>query len=90
MVDITGLDKVELLRNLWLNMTPALFFSFSGMPVPEFDSKLASNAILTYIDYFCGRCIKTNLSHDFADPHLYDRDAGTGSFAKIVTKMRFK
>jgi hypothetical protein len=36
-------------------MTPALFFSFSGMPVPEFDSKLASKDIMTYIDYFCGR-----------------------------------
>lgn len=51
-VDISGLDKVELLRNLWTNMKPASFFNRCPTLTPEFDLKKASHVINGYIDYF--------------------------------------
>lgn len=87
-INITGLDKVSLLKNMWDNMPIASFFMQMPHLSPEFDYKSAENAVKNYIDYFSGRCIKTNLSSDFVDPSMYDRDAGTGALAKIVKSMR--
>lgn len=88
-IDITGLDKVELLRRLHENQIVAGFFTMMGRPAPPFDEKEAVKFIENgYIDYFCGRAIKTDLSADFISPRMYDRDAGTGTFARIVADMR--
>jgi len=88
-IDISGLDKVELLERLWSRQIVASFFRMSGRPSPAFDRKRAADAVKAdYIDYFCGRCIKTDLSKDVVDPRLYDRDAGAGAFAEIVAEMR--
>lgn len=86
-VNIFGIDRVELLKELWLAREPAIFFS---MYSPQFDEKQAVQALNGYIDYFCGRCIKTDLSGMYADPSLYDRDAYPGAFADIVKKVRDK
>lgn len=88
-VDISGLDKVALLQKMWANMKPAAFFSMNSfVPVPSFDETQAKEAVKNYIDYFCGRCIKTDLSKDEVDPWGYDRDAGSGALQKIVDSMR--
>lgn len=87
-INIKDLDKVELLKNLWENQVTAAFFTFSGKTAPKFEDELAEKAVNDYIDYFCGRAIKTNLSGDFVEPHLYDRDAGKGKFLEIVNSMR--
>ena len=87
-ISIKGLDKVELLKNLWENQVTAAFFTFSGKIPPKFEDELAKKAVNDYIDYFCGRAIKTNLSGDMVDPYLYDRDAGKGNFLQIVNSMR--
>jgi len=87
-VDISGLDKGKLLYCLWKGQMVAGFFTASGISPPDFDKSTADKAALSYIDYFKGRAIKTDLSGDTVDPWLYDRDAGKGSFAKIVTAMR--
>lgn len=86
--DITDLDKVELLRQLWLNMNVASFFTISGREPPPFDKQLAKLAVLRYIDYFLGRCIKTDLSLNVVNTRLYNRDAGDGKFEAIVAEMR--
>jgi hypothetical protein len=87
-LDISDLDKVELLRQLWLNMPPASFFAMSGRTPPPFNEKLAKSAVLKYIDYFEGRCIKTDLSYNVVDTRSYNRDAGEGKFEAIVAEMR--
>ena len=87
-LDISDLDKVELLRQLWQNMQPASFFTMSGRTPPEFDRALAATAVVRYIDYFQGRCIKTDLSYNVVDTRLYNRDAGEGKFEAIVAEMR--
>lgn len=87
-VDISGIDKVVLLRKMWASMAPASFFRMMPAAVPGFDATLAKEAVKKYIDYFQGRCIKTDLSGDVADSRLYDRDAGTGAMQRIVDGIR--
>lgn len=89
-VKIAGIPKVELLRALWNNMKPAAFFTMSGLPPPVFDTEHAEQVVTDYIDYFCGRCIKTDLSKDEVNPWSYDRDAGQHAFARIVSELRQK
>ena len=88
-ININGLDKVELLKKLWTNMKPASFFSYHPtVSVPGFDESSARCAVKKYIDYFQGRAIKMDLSVDSIDPYLYDRDAGTGTFQRVVDSMK--
>ncbi len=87
-INISNLDKVELLKKLWTNMKPASYFTFhTSVMVPKFNDELAKKAVKNYIDYFEGRCIKTDLSKDTVDPWSYDRDAGEGEFRRIVNSM---
>ncbi len=88
-VDISGLDKVDLLFRLWSKTEPSLYFAQRNIDPPEFGSTdEALEATKTYIDYYKGRCIRANLSGNKAKPMEYDRDAGTGAFAAIVNEMR--
>lgn len=89
-VDISGIDKVQLLRALWEKSSPALFFKSGLIPAPVFDETLALEVASTKIDYFCGRCIKSDLSGDLVSPRLYDRDTHPGAFAEIVASLRSK
>lgn len=41
-----------------------------------------------FVDYCGGRPIKTDLTGDRASTWLYDRDAGTGSFERMVKGIR--
>jgi hypothetical protein len=87
-INIAGIDKVELLRALWEGSSPARFFAMSGFPAPSFDNESAKEAVEKYIDYYDGRCIKSDISGDKVDPWLYNRDAGEGKFEKIVEKLK--
>ena len=88
-VDISGLNKGMLLLELWSNSKPASFFSMNGMTPPPFNAEKAQGAAQRgYIDYYEGRCIKADLTGDDAEPRLYDRDFGDGSFLRVVTDMR--
>ena len=89
-IDITGLNKVELLHELWCGQKLAGFFEQMSQCAPPFDELEANVAVRNgYIDYFCGRCIKTDLSKDIISPRLYDRDAGDNSFMRAVEKVKF-
>ena len=87
-IDIRNLDKVKLLFLLWRGSSPARFFDTAPIYPPSFNKEQAESAVKSRIDYFCGRCIKLDLSKDFVDPWLYDRDAGVGAFERIVSTMR--
>ncbi len=87
-VSIAGIDKVSLLKALWENSKPAVFYKMQGLPPPDWSQVEAEKAVLQSIDYFRGRCIKSDLSGDTALPHGYDRDYGQGKFAEIVTKVK--
>ena len=87
-INIKDLDKVELLKKLYQNQVKSTYFILSGKPLPKFDDELATKVVDKYIDYFCGKAIKTNLCGDIVDTYLYDRDAGKGTFLKIVNSMK--
>ena len=87
-VNISGLSKVELLERLWTRMKPAAFFTLYPSLVPSFHKDEAKKAVEGYIDYFCGRCIKSDLSGDTVNTSFYNRDAGDGVFEKVVEGMR--
>jgi hypothetical protein len=87
-VDISGIDKVTLLYALWSNVSPAIFYDMKFIVPPSFDRSRAARAVQQYIDYYDGRCIKTDLSGNSVNPYLYDRDAGQGAFARVVAGLR--
>lgn len=84
--DISGLNKVELLFNLWSNQS-FIAPAYTGNPL-MFDDENAKKAVTRYIDYFNGRPIKTDLSKDIVDTWLYNRDAGKGKFEAVVEMLR--
>lgn len=87
-VNIAGLNKVKLLRNLWNRQIVAGFFAMNPSLAPAFDEDLETKAVKYYIDYFCGRAIKCDLSGDEVNPSSYNRDAGPGAFQEVVNSMR--
>jgi hypothetical protein len=88
LLNIAGLDKVELLRRLWNAQKTAPFFSQMSMTPPGFDANEAASAVRREIDYFAGRAIKMDLSKDVVNPVGYDRIAGAGQAAAVVAELR--
>lgn len=93
-ISIQGLDKAELLANLW-HRSKTLGLSFLAQPVDIDQPTLIemASAQLAYsqkVDYFAGRVIKVDFAYDTINPWLYDRDNGPGAFAWVVDKMRSK
>ena len=87
-VDISGLDKVDVLHALWNNQKAASFFAMSGMTPPPFDRATAATAVKSYIDYFQGRAIKGNLDGDTFDSFCYDRDCGSTKAESVIATMK--
>jgi len=82
MIDITGIDKPTLLFNLWK------YAKSTSLAVFIFEE--AQEAINRgHINYFCGRCIKMDLSGNIVDETEYDIFAESLLTAKaIVRKLR--
>ena len=88
-IDITRIDKVLLLKTLWVNAKPAAFFDSLAAPDPPgWNEASAKVAVTKYIDYFQGRCIKADLSKDVVTHQLYERDWGQGKFEKSVNSLK--
>ena len=83
MIDISGLDKAEVLIALYENAkTQGLGIFSAAARGPEPITKDEAAAMLlegTYLDYVYGRVMKVELSGDTLDPRLYDRDNGQGA-----------
>src|SRR5437868_5478683 len=86
-VDIEGIDKEKLLWNLWKNSKPALFFIVNKIEPTDYDQIKAKKAVDGYIDCFCGKFIRCDLSGNSVDPSMYDRDNGQGSLNKVVQSL---
>jgi hypothetical protein len=93
LIDIRSIDKVQLLEKLWSSKQPAAFFQtfdayIVGANPPGFDSVEAVSAVKNYIDYFCGRAIKSDISGDTAYPGGFDRREKEGAFKKIIDSLK--
>lgn len=90
-VDITGLDKKEVLKQLWLGSEPAVVFAMNSSEPPGYSSEEAEKAIKEgYVDYLCGRAIKSPINTDKLDSWKYDRYNGSGSMQKAVDIVKAK
>lgn len=113
LVDISGLNKFELIHCLWQNtkaqgvlarlpthwdiaqaMRELSVSSTDLDDTQETDAgalaERLDKAAHVRADYVCGRPIKLNIfkNNNKVDPHLYNRDAGEGTFQMVVAAMR--
>ena len=81
LVYIKNIDKIVLLRALWLRSSPEPYHLLNRI---QFDENLAKQKIGKYIFMFKQRHIKADLSGDTVDPTEYDFDMGPGAFKEVV------
>jgi hypothetical protein len=88
-IDITGLNKAELLAALYNNSKPQglgfLSFDAKPMTVTEAVELLTQQ---TYFDYLNGRVMKIDLRGNQLNTWAYDRDLGQGAAARVVEAVR--
>jgi hypothetical protein len=93
MIDISHFSKAEVLVALfnYSHQQGLGFLDESGarpLTLPEaqeiIDQRLQGNLGL-YFDYLRGRVLKVDLSQDYFNPVLYDRDNGSGAAAAALT-----
>lgn len=77
-VNVTGINKGELLRLLWMRASPRNV-NHSWRDVT---SEIGD------IEYLYGKAIKIDFSSDEINPSLYDRDHGKGAFQEVVDSIR--
>ena len=88
-VNISGVDKLKLLRKIWDQQRMPDFYSANNIPEPCFDNEIAKKAIKRgYIDYLFGKFIDLNLKKDLVYPDSYNRNFGDDSFKKIVEELK--
>jgi len=89
MIDISGLDKAEVLKVLH-ECSKAQGLSFLGLrdqplTVEECRDLLKEQ---TCFDYLYGKVMKVDLSTNELDPWLYDRDNGEGAAEAAIAILR--
>ena len=83
MIDIKGMDKVEVFRKLYNHAKTQGMGQLQWQPRDADYEKakqlFESHSPHYYFDYVLGRVMKVNLKNDEFDPRLYDRDNGQGA-----------
>ncbi len=78
MIDISGLDKAEVLVALVNAAKPQGRGPTSPTPMTK-ERAAELLKVMNYFDYVEGRVLKVGLKGDMLDPFLYDRDNGSGA-----------
>ena len=85
-IDITNLDKREVIKALFSAATPRNLLDFLIEEIPEdLLNVLCQNK---HVDYIGSRSIKVDLTGNNFDCRLYDRDNGKGSAQRALSKLR--
>ena len=88
MIDLTDVNKAEVLSALYNKSKPLgmglMHYTPQDMTVLEAERLLLDN---TYFDYVKGRVMKIDLSGNFLDPYLYDRDNGQGAAERALKHL---
>lgn len=88
-VNISGLDKAELLAVLYNRANPQgmgfLHYVPGDMPIEEARKLVEA---VDYFDYVKGRVMKVDISRDEMSTFLYNRDNGEGAAEAVVAKLR--
>jgi hypothetical protein len=101
-VDITGLDKNEVLAALYNRSRPQGmgFLHYDAKPwtaedarkyieqtLEHFSTIGYSSANAYSFDYVNGRVLKVNIADDTFSPHMYDRDNGAGAAQEVIDTL---
>lgn len=88
-VDISGLDKAEVLLALWKG-SHAQGMSFLGLETFDIEDarKIIAESKSMYFDYVAGHVIKCDLSGDTFNPRNYDRDNYEGAAEDVIDALR--
>ena len=85
-IDIAKLNKAEVLAALYNNSKPQglgfLHHTTGCMKIEEAQAFLDSGQ--SYFDYLQGRVMKIDLSGDYLETWLYDRDNGQGAAVEAL------
>ena len=92
-VDITGLDKIQVLQALYLAAKPQgmgiVVDLMSGSSLTLTDKDIKGVIDNRYnIDYLKGRVMKIDLSGNTVDTYLYNRDNGYNAAEKVIASLR--
>lgn len=92
LVDITGLDKADVLVALFDASSPQGLGFFAAAISSGLTLDIARRLVQerTYFDYLQGRVLKVDLRGDAVDPVLFDRDNGRGACAAAIARLRAK
>lgn len=88
-ISLKGKNKAEVLAALYNNAKPLGLGFLQNNSTPM--AKEEAEALLkeqTYFDYLNGRVLKVDLSGDYLDPWLYNRDNGQGVAERIVKSLK--
>lgn len=93
MIDITGLNKADVLAALYNASHPQglgwLHKTNEDMTTEQAQVLLDKQRPGDHFDYVQGRVIKVNLTSDTEfDPYLYDRDNGQGAAQHAIDRLR--
>lgn len=88
-LDITGIDKADLLAALYNNSrTQGLgFLHFKPGSMTRDDAAELLTQTQRF-DYLHGRVMKVDLGSNELDARLYDRDLGAGAAKRVVDSLR--
>ena len=93
-VDITGLDKAEVLLALYNNSRCQGLGFLQAIIDDDYTLQNARRDIDEspdhYFDYVRGRILKVDLSGDTFDSRLYDRDNGEGAAEAAIKALKEK
>jgi len=88
MISIKGLNKAEVLKNLY-NNSKVQGMGFLQAKEGEMQTEEAEELLkqTMHFDYLYGKVMKVDLSGDKFDPHLYDRDNGNGAAERALLPL---
>ena len=90
-INIQGLNKKELIIELWNNAKLATFFEVTHIPSPKLDDEeLASVLQYRGVGYLSGRPLKLTFNQNFMDVEEYDFYNGEGLAESIIEEMRLE
>lgn len=94
-VNIAGIDKIELVQQMWQKSTPALFFQEENILPPPMPTAAVIQRVLDSggnFEYIGGRAIKTKIppGAEVVDSERFNRANGELSLERIVEAITWK
>ena len=90
-LNIAGFDKAEVLAALFNNSRAQGMGTLAAGANERMTPAIAQNVIdatpRLYFDYVQGRVLKVDLSGNWLNPYLYDRDIGEGAAARALAPL---